>query len=118
MLFLGRSLYRSRVDILITTPSHINPTQGATPATQFRYADILLYYVEALAELDGVVKRHYGVRTERYKLIHFYNDIDFWELYDLHKDPQEMNHLYANPEYNSLIVDLKAELKRFIQIDP
>ncbi|MCK7537964.1 MAG: DUF4976 domain-containing protein [Marinilabiliales bacterium] len=34
-----------------------------------------------------MVKRHYGVRTKRYKLIHFYNDIDAWELYDLEKDP-------------------------------
>ena len=28
--------------------------KGATPAIQFRYADILLNYAEALAELDGV----------------------------------------------------------------
>ena len=33
------------------------------------------------------VKRHYGIRTDRYKLIHFYNDIDKWELYDLENDP-------------------------------
>ena len=32
-----------------------------------------------------MVKRHYGVRTDRYKLIHFYYDIDEWELYDLEK---------------------------------
>ncbi|WP_373496470.1 sulfatase [Aquiflexum sp.] len=45
------------------------------------------------------VKRHYGVRTDRYKLIHFYYDIDEWEMYDLQTDPDEMNSIYGNPEY-------------------
>ncbi len=55
------------------------------------------------------VKRHYGVSTSRYKLIHFYNDIDHWELYDLQEDPQEMNNIYetADPE---LISELKEKL--------
>ena len=43
------------------------------------------------------MKRHYGVRDGRYKLIHFYNDIDTWELYDLKKDPNELNNLYGKP---------------------
>ncbi len=46
-----------------------------------------------------MVKRHYGVASERYKLIHFYYDIDEWELYDLEKDPNEMNSVYGDPEY-------------------
>ena len=37
-----------------------------------------------------MVKRHYGVRNDRWKLIHFYNDIDQWELYDLQEDPHEL----------------------------
>jgi len=56
------------------------------------------------------VKRHYGVRTERYKLIHFYNNIDQWELYDLQEDPTEMKDLYDAQGYeeiqNSLIDEL------------
>ena len=57
------------------------------------------------------VKRHYGVRTKRYKLIHFYNDIDEWELYDLKKDPKEMKNVFGNPAYAEIVKELKVELK-------
>ena len=56
------------------------------------------------------VKRHYGIRTNRYKLIHFYNDIDQWELYDLETDPNEMNNIYNLPENKELIGSLKEKL--------
>ena len=59
-----------------------------------------------------MVKRHYGVRTQRYKLIHFYNDIDAWELYDLQEDPNELNNVYDNPAYADIVRELKAELER------
>lgn len=63
-------------------------------------------------EYPGVhaVKRHYGIRTERYKLIHFYQDNDEWELYDLEKDPSEMNNIYGDPSYSQLIEELKIKL--------
>jgi arylsulfatase A-like enzyme len=61
------------------------------------------------------VKRHCGVRTEQYKLIHFYQD-DIWELFDLEKDPNEVNNIYTNPEYSNIVVDLKKELKRLQQM--
>ncbi|WP_430812249.1 MULTISPECIES: sulfatase family protein [unclassified Carboxylicivirga] len=57
------------------------------------------------------VKRHYGMRTNRYKLIHFYNDVDEWELYDLEKDPQELKNVINETEYANLIPQLKAQLK-------
>lgn len=41
---------------------------------------------------------YYGVRTDRYKLIHFYDIINFWEFYDLETDPDEMKNLYTVPE--------------------
>lgn len=59
------------------------------------------------------VRRHYGVRTERYKLIYFYEpDVKEWELYDLARDPQEMHSVYAEPEYADVVAELKRELKR------
>ena len=67
---------------------------------------------------EHTVRRHYGVSTDRYKLIHFYNDIDEWELFDLKKDPHEMNNLYNTPDYQDIIKELKEELIRLqIQYD-
>lgn len=59
-----------------------------------------------------MVKRHYGVRTDRYKLIHFYNDIDVWELYDLQNDPMEMKNIYNEPGNEEIIKQLKDELHK------
>ena len=56
------------------------------------------------------MKRHYGIRTERYKLIHFYNDIDAWELYDLKNDPMEMRNLITDPGYKEIAKSLKHKL--------
>ena len=56
------------------------------------------------------VQPHYGIRNERYKLIHFYYDIDVWELYDLKKDPNELNNLFYSDKYKDLAIELKQEL--------
>ena len=56
------------------------------------------------------VRRHYGLRTQKYKLIHFYYDIDEWEFYDLENDPNELNNLINNPGYKDIIEELKSEL--------
>ena len=58
-----------------------------------------IYYTYYEYPSVHMVKRHYGVRTDRYKLMHFYYDIDEWEMYDLKKDPSEMNNIYNDPEY-------------------
>jgi len=63
-----------------------------------------------------MTKRHYGVRTKRHKLIHFYHDIDAWELYDLEKDPRELNNVYDNPAYANTVKEMKAELKRLQEL--
>lgn len=69
-----------------------------------------LYYHFYEYPAEHMVKRHYGVRTERYKLIHFYNDIDVWELYDLKNDPAEMYNIYGRPGTEEVTAELKTTL--------
>lgn len=77
-----------------------------------------LYYHYHEFPAEHMVKKHYGIRTERYKLIHFYNDIDVWELYDLKKDPSEMNNIYGQAGTEEIIKELKSQLKSLqIQYD-
>lgn len=71
-----------------------------------------LYYHYYEYPAEHSVCRHYGVRTERYKLIHFYNDVDAWELYDLQEDPMEMHNLFGQPGTEQITEELKAELVR------
>jgi arylsulfatase A-like enzyme len=58
------------------------------------------------------VLKHFGIRTSRYKLIRFYGYKDFWELYDLQKDPNEMKNLYGLKKYHTITEDLKKQLKQ------
>lgn len=61
------------------------------------------------------VRPHRGVRTERYKLIHFFTEPQEWELYDLKTDPNEDNNLYGKPGYEQLTAQLKARLEQLRQ---
>ena len=62
------------------------------------------------------MRRHYGVRTARYKLIHFYEeDVNEWELYDLQEDPHELQSVYGDPHYQDVVDSLKSELERLRQ---
>ncbi len=58
-----------------------------------------------------MVNRHYGVRTERYKLARFY-EREEWELFDLEADPHELKSVYGEPDYAGVQAELKAELRR------
>jgi arylsulfatase A-like enzyme len=69
-----------------------------------------IYYQYYEYPAEHAVKRHHGVRTDRYKLIHFYYDVDEWELYDLEKDPQEMKSVYTDPAYAGVRKDLHKRL--------
>ena len=68
------------------------------------------HYYEYPAEHS--VKRHYGIRTADCKLIHFYNDINEWEMYDMVSDPQEMKNVYDDPAYATKRAEMHALLKK------
>ena len=53
--------------------------------------------------------RHYGVRTDRYKLVHYYRHGE-WELFDLLKDPDDQINLYDHPDYAEVRADLERRL--------
>jgi len=57
-----------------------------------------------------MVKRHYAIVTEAYKLVHFYYDVDEWELYDRKKDPQEMKNVYNDSAYADVAADMHKRL--------
>ncbi|MEC3907215.1 sulfatase [Tamlana sp. 2201CG12-4] len=70
-----------------------------------------IYYTYYEYPGEHNVARHHGVRTKRYKLIHFYYDIDVWELYDLDKDPSEMNNVYNDEAYAEVRIEMHKKLK-------
>ncbi|MBO93283.1 MAG: sulfatase [Opitutales bacterium] len=57
-----------------------------------------------------MVPRHYGIRTQRHKLMHFYQFDEEWELYDLKKDPDELHNLYGKSEQDKITARLKKQL--------
>ena len=81
--------------------------KGETP-DDWRKAHYYHYY-EHPSEHN--VMRHYGITTDKYKLIHFYYDMDDWELYDLEKDPNEMVDVYGDPAYADVQAGLHKQLE-------
>lgn len=57
------------------------------------------------------VLSHYGVRTERYKLVH-YPTMNGWGLFDLQVDPREVRNFYNAPAYTGFVTELKALLTK------
>ncbi len=55
---------------------------------------------------------HRGVRTERYKLIEYYTEGDYWELFDLDQDPDELRNVYNDPEYETVVSEMRRTLQQ------
>jgi arylsulfatase A-like enzyme len=70
-----------------------------------------MYYRYYHYPQDHKVQPHYGVRTDRYKLI-FFNKIKQWELFDLKTDPHELRNVYDDPAQTETVKALKAEMYR------
>ena len=80
--------------------------------------DFLYEYYEYPAV--HMVRKNRGVRTKRWKYIHYFEEPEEFELYDIQNDPYEVNNLYANPAYTDVVAQLKArmiELRRELK-DP
>ncbi|MFT7249069.1 MAG: arylsulfatase A-like enzyme [Arcticibacterium sp.] len=73
----------------------------------FREAVYYHYYEYPAVHM---VKRHYGIVTEDFKLIHFYDDVDEWELIDRKNDPNELKNVIAEPEYTEVLKKLENDL--------
>ena len=84
--------------------------QGRTPH-DWRTSVYYHYYEYPAVHM---VRRHYGVRTQRYKLIHYYN-LKEWELFDLEKDPHELRTVHDDPAYSDVVTRLKQEIQRLRQ---
>ncbi len=93
------------------------PVLGDRPPTDWREAVYYRYWMHG----DGARRpAHYGVRTDRHKLIFFYGlpldqtdnapTTPGWELYDLQKDPHEMDNVYEDPAYEETVEQLKDVL--------
>ncbi|HEX6133435.1 MAG TPA: sulfatase [Longimicrobiales bacterium] len=80
--------------------------RGETPAD---WRDAIYYQYFAYPDWH-MVQRQYGVRTHRYKLIHYY-EIGEWELFDLDRDPNELNSVYDEPAYADVVASLERRLE-------
>lgn len=83
--------------------------KGTTPPDWRRS----LYYHYYEFPVPHQVRPHYGVITDRYKLVHYYKpDVDDWELLDRQQDPQEVKNFYTDPAQAATVKELHAELER------
>ena len=85
----------------------LRPLMGGGKPWNWRKAIYYHYYERG----EHNVPAHEGVRTDRYKLINYY-DTNEWELFDLDKDPQEMKSVYSDASYASMVKTMKAELAK------
>jgi len=79
--------------------------RGKTPAD---WRKSLYYHYYEYPSVHQVAA-HFGIRTQRYKLIRFYQ-FDEWEFYDLEKDPDELRNSYSDPAYADVISTMKKDL--------
>ncbi|VGO13427.1 Arylsulfatase [Pontiella desulfatans] len=90
--------------------------EGKTPKD---WRESLYYHYYEYPAIHNV-RRHEGVFNGRFKLIRFYGkgvpNGEEWELFDIEKDPEEMNSVYGNPEYAAKIAELKKELLRLREV--
>lgn len=71
-------------------------------------SDFLYEYYEYPAV--HMIRKNRGIRTKRWKYIHYFEDPEEFELYDIQNDPNEVNNLYSNPAYTDVVAQLKEKM--------
>ena len=99
--------------------SFADALMGAPKPDGWREVTYYRYWMHLAHNL--AVPAHFGIRSDRYKLIFFYGmDSEgtnknltpvAWEFYDLEKDPAEMNNLYGDKAYAEIIAKMKQQLR-------
>jgi len=74
------------------------------------WRDVAYYHYYAYPDWH-MVQPHYGIRSDRYKIIHFYNTGE-WELFDLENDPDEMQNVYSDAEYSDVVKLMTERLEK------
>jgi arylsulfatase A-like enzyme len=106
----------------------LRPLLEGRSASDWRRSVYYTYYENSWAMRDAIrqnptdptfqyltphrVPPHRGVRTQRYKLIEYYGEGNYSELFDLQRDPHELSNLYEDRSYSQVTSDLKKELLR------
>ncbi|QDH80717.1 sulfatase [Echinicola soli] len=75
--------------------------------------EVLYYHYYEVGEHN--VSPHFGIKTDRYKLIRFYNQVVSWELFDLEEDPKEMHNVYGEEHYQKVQEEMKVKLLEAIK---
>ncbi|HET9457194.1 MAG TPA: sulfatase [Candidatus Limnocylindrales bacterium] len=98
------------------------PILGGAPPDDWRTSMYYRYWVHW--DVEHHVWAHYGVRTDRFKLVYYYAEpcgqlgareaprTPAWELFDLDHDPHELTSVYDDPAYRDVVGELTAELVR------
>jgi arylsulfatase A-like enzyme len=93
---------------------------GATPG-DWRTAMYYRYWLHH--DVEHHVWAHYGIRTDRHKLIYYYAEpcgqpgaydvprTPEWELFDLERDPLELHSVYDDPAYSGIVTSLREQLR-------
>ncbi|HCB77301.1 MAG TPA: hypothetical protein DEP68_00820, partial [Erythrobacter sp.] len=80
------------------------------PPVDWRDGIYYHYYEYVRGPGNHAVSAHYGIKSERYKLIRFYGHVNAWEFYDLSRDPEEMRNRIDDPAMQAQIDEMKRQL--------
>lgn len=97
-----------------TIPSEMDGQSFLPLLKNEKYKEHKALYYHYYENGEHAVSPHFGIKTQRYKLIRFYKRVEGWELFDLKKDPRELNNIYPTKKGKKISIKLKKELHKLI----